>query len=169
MQLTVRRTLRDDGALLKELRVASLSDAPWAFGAKLEDVLAEPVHAYHEVATRHSSSNRSTSFLLFADSTAVGTVGAFFEQTAPNRAFVCALWVRPQFRGGTAATELMHNAIEWLRARGASEVFAWVADRNSRALGFYRKLGFRPTPAKQPLPSNPAETETLLRYATVDG
>jgi len=169
MDISVRRTLESDGALLKELRVASLMDAPWAYGAKLEDVLAEPPCAYHEVAARHSKSDRSTSFLLFAGSTAVGTVGAFFEQNPPTRAFVCALWVHPQFRGRRAGTKLMQTAIGWLRARGANEVFAWVADRNSRALAFYRKLGFRPTGTSQPLPSNPAETEGLLRYASDDG
>jgi ribosomal protein S18 acetylase RimI-like enzyme len=165
--LSVRRTLENDGPLLRELRIASLIDSPAAFGARLDDVLSEPPRAYDDVAARHSRSQRSTSFLLFAGSTAIGTVGAFFEEAALDRAFICALWVKPEFRGGDAASQLLDTAVEWLHAGGAREVYAWVTDSNARAIGFYRKFGFRPTNVTQTLPSNPQESETLFHYPAV--
>lgn len=47
--------------------------------------------------------------------------------------------------------------------RGAASIVAWVADSNARAWAFYRKQGFTATDETQALPSNPAESETLIR------
>ncbi len=161
---TVRQTISSDGELLRSLRIASLKDAPFAFGAKLDEVLAQPAQAFYDAAVRHSISETSTSFIAFSGAQAIGTIGAFFEQLSHNRAFICALWVAPQFRGGGRACTLVNVAVAWLFARGAGEVFAWVADNNMRALALYGKVGFLPTAVSQPLPSNEAQGETLLCY-----
>jgi ribosomal protein S18 acetylase RimI-like enzyme len=163
-QFTVRRTIDSDGEILHSLRIASLKDAPFAFGAKLDDVLSQPAQAFHDAAVRHSISDISTSFIAFSGEQAIGTVGAFFDHRSPNQAFICALWVAPQFRGGNRARTLVTVAVAWLVARCADEVFAWVADNNTRALALYRKVGFMPTAVSQPLPSNEALRETLLCY-----
>jgi len=52
---------------------------------------------------------------------------------------------------------------------GATEIYAWVADSNSRAIAFYRKYGFQPTDERQSLPSNTTEWELLLSYAPNGG
>jgi ribosomal protein S18 acetylase RimI-like enzyme len=43
------------------------------------------------------------------------------------------------------------------------EVVLWVADHNRAAWTLYEQIGFRPTGERQPLPSNPTLTESLLR------
>jgi ribosomal protein S18 acetylase RimI-like enzyme len=161
---TVVRTASTDGPLLRRLRIAALSDAPYAFGAKLTDVLGESPESFAATAARHAASETSTSFFLWVEGEPCGMVGAFFEQTPPRRAFVCALWIAPPYRGGSHAADLVHTACAWLRQRGAKEIFAWVADSNPGALAFYRKFGFQPTDERQRLASNIAESETLLRY-----
>ena len=166
---TVRQTIESDGEVLRRLRIASLKDAPYAFGAKLDEVLSKPAQAFHDTAARHSISETSTSFIAFVGAEAIGTVGAFFDQQPPNRAFICALWLSPQFRGNGRAHALVTVAIAWLVARGAGEVFAWVADNDATALALYRKVGFLPTTTNQSLPSNAAQRETLLRYAHIAG
>jgi ribosomal protein S18 acetylase RimI-like enzyme len=45
----------------------------------------------------------------------------------------------------------------------ASEVVLWVADHNDAARRLYERLGFRPTGESQPLPSNPARSESRMR------
>jgi ribosomal protein S18 acetylase RimI-like enzyme len=158
----IRRTNATDGALLRDLRIAALTEAPYAFGAKLSDVMAEPLDAFQTTASRHASSDISTSFIAFAGDIAIGTVGAFVEQQAPYRAFICALWLHPEKRGSSIASELVGTACSWLRQRSGPEVFAWIADANARTLTFYRRLGFSATSDRQPLPSNPDEYEILL-------
>ena len=46
---------------------------------------------------------------------------------------------------------------------GAGTVALWVADGNDRARRCYERLGFVPTGVRQPLPSDPAVGEELLR------
>lgn len=165
----IRRTAPTDGTLLRQLRIAALADAPYAFGAKLSDVLAEPPESFESTAVRHSQSETSTSFFAFCDNEPIGTIGAYIEQQPLGRAFICALWLAPEQRGTSTATELVHTACSWLRQSTHADIFAWVADSNARAFAFYRKLGFLPTSQRQPLPSNPSAHETLLRLAYAGG
>ncbi len=64
---------------------------------------------------------------------------------------------------------LLDTAVQWLTSQGARSIFAWVADSNSRAWAFYRQQGFVATDETQALPSNPAESETLIRLDTDAG
>lgn len=166
---SVRRAKADDAALIRGMRIASLTEAPYAFGAKLDDVLAQSECEFIETAERHSTSCSSTSFFLFSGADAVGTIGAFFEQEHAKRAFICALWVDPAHRGTSAATLLVATAAEWLKDQGAKAVFAWVADGNARAGAFYKRFGFVTTDEMQPLPSDPSQMETLLCFRTSAG
>jgi ribosomal protein S18 acetylase RimI-like enzyme len=61
------------------------------------------------------------------------------------------------------ARALVDQAVRWAAERRAREVVLWVADQNTAARRLYERLGFRPTGERQPLPSNPALTESLLR------
>lgn len=167
--LTVRRTADTDAERIRHLRIASLTDAPHAFGAHLEDVLAQPHDVFEKIAQGHSASKVSTSFLAFSDAEPIGTIGAFFEGPEHKRAFVCAFWVAPSVRGSGAARMLLDTAVQWLTSQGARSIFAWVADSNSRAWAFYRQQGFVATDETQALPSNPAESETLIRLDTDAG
>lgn len=161
--IRIRRTTENDGALLRRLRVAALTDAPYAFGARLEDVLAQSLASFDTTASRHAYSDTSTSFIAFVANEPVGMIGAFQEQQTPFRPFICSLWVDPTHRGTFVASALVHTASSWLKPFSEQGVFAWVADSNQRASAFYRKLGFIPTEEHQPLPSNLSEYETLLR------
>ncbi|MES2491282.1 MAG: GNAT family N-acetyltransferase [Pseudomonadota bacterium] len=165
LALSVRRAEAEDGALLRNMRIASLTDAPYAFGATLEDVLSQTESAFIDDAKRHSTSNSSTSFFLFSGGAPAGMIGAFFERAETTRAFICALWVEPTVRGTSAASLLVSAAIEWLTSQGAKDVFAWVANDNVRAVAFYRKAGFVTMGEVQPLPSDPSQLETLLCFS----
>lgn len=163
MNVTTRRTTAADGVTLRDLRLAALEDAPYAFGQTLQDALALPASAFEEDAVRHSSSDRSTSFIAQSGDAAIGMIGAFFEE-ATNRAFICALWVAPSHRGSTAAESLVQAAAEWFKERAAIEIFAWVAEDNSRALAFYENVGFVDAGERQVMPSNDEAPERLYRY-----
>jgi len=165
---SVRRTQPTDAALLRRIRIASLVDAPYAFGARLQDVLAQPEQSFEELAQRHSTSETSTSFLLFDGPKLAGTVGAFFELSDSHRSFICALWVKPACRGTSAASILALKAVEWLLHRRVQDVFAWVANQNGKAWNFYHRLGFLPTSEIQPLPSDTSQLETLLRLRVAE-
>jgi len=66
------------------------------------------------------------------------------------------------------ARALIDQAVGWAAERRAHEVILWVADHNTAARRLYERIGFQPTGARQPLPSNPGRTESLLRLSLGD-
>lgn len=160
--LTVRRIAADQGATLRELRTASLRDAPYAFGETLEEALSEQPETFDAAAARHAASEISTSFILYTEGHPAGLVGAYFEETPERKAFVCSLWVAPAVRHLHGGELLVNTASAWLAHRDAHEVYAWVADANRNAMRFYEALGFGPTGEHQPTARVPQAWQTLL-------
>jgi ribosomal protein S18 acetylase RimI-like enzyme len=74
-----------------------------------------------------------------------------------------SMWVDPGYRRRGVGRALVDQAVRWAVERRAREVILWVADHNSAARRLYERIGFRPTGEGQPLPSNPAVTESCLR------
>ena len=64
---------------------------------------------------------------------------------------------------------LIDRAVGWATDRQAREVVLWVADQNAAARRLYETMGFRPTGERQPLPSDPAVTESLMRLPLPPG
>jgi ribosomal protein S18 acetylase RimI-like enzyme len=160
--LSVKRIEASQGMLLRELRLSALREAPYAFGAKYDDEVKKPDSVFDADAHRQATSETSASFIYFVDSKPSGLVGAFFSDAPQRRAFICALWVRPENRHLGGGTLLVRTACAWLLERGASAIHAWVSDANVVAKNFYHSLGFLETEERAHLPSNALESETML-------
>ena len=85
------------------------------------------------------------------------------QDCLPDERHLVGMWVAPERRGSAVATQLVEAVCLAARAAGAAGVVLWVADDNTRAERFYRRLGFVETGERQPLPSNPAVGEQRLR------
>jgi GNAT superfamily N-acetyltransferase len=143
--LTVRRIAADQGAVLRELRTASLREAPYAFGATLEDALSADVAAFDAAAAGHAVSRLAAIFILYTEGHPAGLIEGHLEDSVARRAFVGELWVAPAVRHLRGGELLVNTASEWLAGAGAEEIYAWVADANRTAMRFYEHLGFGPT------------------------
>jgi len=162
--LTVRRIAADQGTVLRQLRTASLRDAPHAFGDSRQGgtPLADDPHDDADVAAQHAVSDTDTSFILYTEGHPAGLVGAWFERESTHRAFVSALWVAPAVRHLRGGELLVNAAIEWLANEGATQIHAWVPDANVTAMRFYERLGFRATGDRARSSQAPDQWETLL-------
>jgi GNAT superfamily N-acetyltransferase len=160
--LTVRRIAADQGAVLRELRAASLRDAPYAFDETLEEALSEQTETFDAAAARLATSEGSATFILYTEGHPAGLIGAYFDETPEHKAFVCALWVAPAVRHLRGGELLVNTASVWLAEGGANEIHAWIADANRTAMRFYEALGFGPSGEHQPIPRAPQEWQTLL-------
>ncbi|TAM02833.1 MAG: GNAT family N-acetyltransferase [Paraburkholderia sp.] len=161
--LTVRRIAADQGAVLRELRTASLRDAPYAFGdATLEDALLTDAAVFDAAAARYADSHACTSFILYTEGHPAGLIGATFETEPTRRAVVSALWVAPAVRHLRGGELLLNAAIDWLIAEGATQVFAWITDNNTTAMRFYERLGFVATGDHVRSKHSPEQWEMLL-------
>jgi GNAT superfamily N-acetyltransferase len=160
--LTVRRIAADQGETYRELRTASLREAPYAFGETLEEALSADAATFDATAARHAVSDASTTFILYTEGHPAGLICAHFDETPPQRAFVGELWVAPAVRHLRGGELLVNTASEWLADEGAPEVYAWVADANRNAMRFYERLGFGPAGEQTPIVRTPSEWQTLL-------
>ncbi|HEX9065031.1 MAG TPA: GNAT family N-acetyltransferase, partial [Streptosporangiaceae bacterium] len=61
------------------------------------------------------------------------------------------MWVDPAVRGRGVAGPLVETVAGHAAAEGADTLVLWVTEVNHRAQAFYRRLGFAPTGARQPV------------------
>ncbi|MFD3455859.1 GNAT family N-acetyltransferase [Streptomyces sp. NPDC058691] len=71
------------------------------------------------------------------------------------------VYVRPEFRGGGLAAELLGAAVEWSWAlpENVRRVRLWVHEDNHRAQAFYKRLGFVRTGRTMSFPLDESQTE----------
>lgn len=152
---TIRLT-GDDWRTLRDVRLAALADAPYAYGSTLE----------REQTFDEAEWRRKFEQGLFAvadvDGKAVGLVGIYLP--ASDEPMLIALWVDPAHRGRGASDALVTEVLRWAAEKNWSQVVLRVADGNDAARKLFSRHGFVPTGRRQPLESNPGVgTETLSR------
>jgi ribosomal protein S18 acetylase RimI-like enzyme len=158
--MEARQARAADWEALRQLRLAALADAPDAFASTLEAEVAFPAEVWRQ---RAQGGPASASFIAGEGGVDVGLAAIFAEPDAPGRMHLVSMWVAPGYRRQGVARALVDPAVRWAAERQAREVILWVADHNTAARRLYERIGFRPTGARQPLPSNPARTESMLR------
>ena len=158
--MEARQAQAADWEALRRLRLAALADAPDAFASTLEAEVAYPAEVWRQ---RAKGGPASANFIAREGGVDVGLAAIFTEPDASGRMHLVSMWVDPRYRRRGVARALVALAVGWAAERQAREVILWVADHNTAARRLYERIGFRPTGARQPLPSNPVHTESLLR------
>lgn len=148
--MIIRPTIEEDWQVLKQIRLASLRDAPTAFGISHASAVA-----YSDAQWRDRASGRGQAeyLLAWSDGVAVGMVAGVVS--AAFEFNLIAMWVRPEYRGAAAAALLVEAIKQCAVARGHTRVVLDVAPHNQRAAAFYRKQGFSFLPAWEALASHP--------------
>jgi RimJ/RimL family protein N-acetyltransferase len=142
--VAISRIRSDEWRVLKDLRLAALRDAPYAFSARLSEAEAQPDDFWQTAAAdRAAAPDSCTFFARAADGTPVGMAGGFRDGEFRDVAHLVAVWVAPDWRGAGVAAPLVEAVCAWAVAPpGASRVTAYVSEGNARALRFYEKIGF---------------------------
>jgi ribosomal protein S18 acetylase RimI-like enzyme len=158
--MEARQAQATDWETLRQLRLRALAEAPDAFASTLEAEAAYPVEVWQE---RAQGGPAAANFIARAGGLDIGLAAVFAEPDAPGRMHLVSMWVDPCYRRRGVARALVGQVVRWAAERQAHEVILWVADHNTAARRLYERLGFQPTGGHQPLPSNPALTESQLR------
>lgn len=137
----VRRIRPDDGALLRELRLRSIADAPKAFGQPIEDVRARPEVEWQRAARRASRGDHRTWLFAELDGRVVGLVQG--RRRRPASLLLFSMWVEPSARRLGVGRALVETLASWGTGWEARETVLWVYRDNLGARDFYRRLGFR--------------------------
>jgi ribosomal protein S18 acetylase RimI-like enzyme len=156
----VREMTADDWALLRDVRLAALKEAPYAFASTYAREAA-----FTEGQWRDRFHDRTATFLARdepADPAPAGLAGVYGRGGAAN---LVSLWVRPAARGRGVGEALIEAAAAWAKAHDFSTLFLWVTESNAPARRLYVRCGFSPTGERQPLPSDPALPEIRMSRA----
>ncbi|BCJ38847.1 hypothetical protein Athai_63500 [Actinocatenispora thailandica] len=156
--IEIRQLTGDDWAIYRDVRLAALTDAPYAFASTVEREAA-----FDEWQWR-AQLDRATWFVALDGPAAlpVGLVGGFAEDDSADLHLI-GMWVRGEVRGRGVAGGLVQRFLGWAAGQRPAGVVLWVADGNDRAQAFYRRYGFAATGRRQPLPSNPSVGEEKWR------
>jgi RimJ/RimL family protein N-acetyltransferase len=160
--IRVRRIRPGEGAVLRDVRLRALADAPEAFASTLDDERRRPIEEWDRRAREGANSDTDATFLAMVGSDAVGMAGVYRPEHAGDQRHIYGMWVAPDIRGGGAGRALVDAACGWAWSEGTTRVTLWVVDQNQAANALYGRAGFRPTGRTQPLPSHPHLRESLL-------
>jgi GNAT superfamily N-acetyltransferase len=133
----IRRLLPDDWALLRQLRLAALLDAPEAFGGSYEH------SAQRDEAGWRTWPGNGAPFVAVSDEgEPVGMAAGVLVEAPAGEADLIAMWVAPAARGTGVADDLIAAVLDWAAEQGCTAVGLEVAPGNARAERTYRRNGF---------------------------
>ncbi|GAB3253066.1 GNAT family N-acetyltransferase [Chitinimonas naiadis] len=150
--MQIRSTTEQDWQALKTIRLASLQDAPLAFGMSYEETLQFSDALWRE---RASPLTQPNFWLAWDGDEAVGIVGGVETQGEYQ---LISLWVAPMARGKRVAEQLVQAVADKARALRHPEVVLSVAPENVSACKLYTRLGFRFLDHTEVLDSHPEVT-----------
>jgi GNAT superfamily N-acetyltransferase len=155
----VREVGEGDWELLRDVRLAGLREAPYAFGSTYAGEVA-----FTEQRWRMRILGPGVMFFGYLADVPepAGIAGVFTEDSAAD---LVSMWVRPSARGHGVGEALIAAAVHWAKARDYDTLYLWVTESNEPARRLYERSGFTPTGERQPLPSNPALGEIQLSRA----
>ena len=155
---TIRRWSADDWLACRDLRLAALAEAPYAFGSTLQRE-----QEFTEADWRAGLGRRAQFAAYLAEVPVGGAAGVCWDE--PGTADLVAMWVRPEARGQGLADLLVRAVVDWADGQGHAQVRLWVTEGNEPAVPLYLRHGFARTGEVQPHPNVPASREfAMVRY-----
>lgn len=140
----------DEVQRCKDIRLACLADAPYAFGSTFEAESAQPDHWWEQrladgywVVAERDGEDLAVAMLMYQ-----GLPDSFEPEPgsdlegAEDYPWVRAVWTRPEHRGRGLVDLLLNHLGEVAAAAGARTLVLGVRAGNDRAIGAYRRLGF---------------------------
>ncbi|WP_436995202.1 N-acetyltransferase family protein [Streptomyces sp. enrichment culture] len=134
----VRELTADDWADWRELRLAALAEAPYAFGARLADWQGD---GDREERWRARLGVPGAHFAALLEGRPAGQVSGVAEPGG-EAAELISMWVGPGARGRGVGDALVRAVAGWARKAGARELRLSVMPGNERAAALYRRHGF---------------------------
>lgn len=165
--IVVRRVTAADAALLRDIRLRALQDAPSAFGSTYAAEMTRTDAEWRERAASGAKGTDRFTALAFDDDQCVGLAGGFRNDEDGHHADIdlVSMWVAPTHRGSGVADQLVDAVLEWACNEASADVVGlWVTRGNDRAQRFYERLGFVETGDVQPLPSDPCKDEVRMVF-----
>jgi GNAT superfamily N-acetyltransferase len=138
--LAVRAVTPDEWRQWRDVRLAALAEAPYAFTTRYEEWRDAEERRWRDRLALPGS----TCLLATVDGTAAGIAGGVTTDE-PGVAELVAMWVAPAARGRGVGDALVGAVADWATATGASRLRLEVAAGNHAAAALYARNGFTRT------------------------
>ena len=138
----VRRIQTGETDLFKQMRLASLRDAPYAFSSTYESALQRSAESWREQADSTAQGSDRATFIAFSDDAPIGIAALYRFPDKLDIGEVLQVWIAPEYRGTGVARDLMDAVFKWAGDNSFRAIIARITNENTRALRFYRKCGF---------------------------
>jgi ribosomal protein S18 acetylase RimI-like enzyme len=156
--IELRELTSDDWRTWRELRLAALEEAPYAFGSQLADW----VDAEEERWRVRLELPGSRNFVAVVDGTPVGMASGV--RTEENGVVeLISMWIAPAGRGRGIGDQLMAQVEHWARDAHAHALQLSVADGNDQAHALYLRSGFIDTDLPGELMPDGVHHEIVMR------
>lgn len=140
----------DEWRKYREIRLASLIDAPDAFGATWEESSSR---ADKEWQARLAGVDPTLHFPVaaFVGGEPVALAWGRIDPADPSVAILNQMWTSPSARGQGLGAKLLRAVIDWSRETSASTICLEVTIGNDAARRLYESVGFVATGRTEPL------------------
>jgi ribosomal protein S18 acetylase RimI-like enzyme len=140
-QIAVARWTQEDLQVFRDILRETWHEAYGGFIAR-EDLDSYLDDQYSlEMLGELFRSPRVRGYIARADGEPVALMRTEFDQDR-RRLYVSSLYVRPRFQGAGLGSLLLERAEQEARERGADALWLGVMVKNTRALEWYRRIGF---------------------------
>lgn len=133
--LDIKTLTPDDWTLTRQLRLASLLDAPEAFGGTYEATAQRTQEQWRDWPTGGQP------FAAFLDGSPVG-IACGVPSPDAERDYLISMWVEPAARGHKVGAALIDAVAAWARERGRRILELDVYETNQPAYRAYLRAGF---------------------------
>ena len=140
MTIELRTISADDWQTWRAVRLAALTDAPGAFGSRLQDWADAPEDRWRKRLSIPGAIN-----LLAFDgdrNAPVGMATGLLDEDNDGRAELISMWVSPAVRGRGVAAALITAVARWAASTGAATLTLSVMPDNVAARRTYERNGF---------------------------
>jgi ribosomal protein S18 acetylase RimI-like enzyme len=157
----------DDWAVWRQLRLAALTDAPYAFKSRLEDWQGESDR--EESWRGRLSIPGSRNLVAVLDGKPAGMASGV-PGPQSGVAKLISMWVSGEARGQGVGDHLVRAVEQWARQAGAAVLRLAVMPGNEHALAFYWRNGFQDAgPTGELLPDGRRECVMVKALSSTGG
>ncbi len=162
--MEIRRLREGDGALLRDVRLRALQDAPYAFSSWFGREADRGPEFWEGRVAESALGESGVVFAAVEGGRSLGTAGGYFADEDREVATLSGMWVDPDARRRGLARELLEAVAAWARDSGARRLRLVVTECESSgpAAALYRERGFVETGEREQLESDPSLVAVIM-------